>query len=931
MSAHLKSHEIRSQFLAFFGERGHTIVPGSPLVPLRDPSLLFTTAGMVQFKPLYGGEGPLPYARATSSQPCLRATDLERVGHTARHLTFFEMLGNFSFGDYFKEESIAWGWEFLTQVCKLDPTRLWVSIFEDDDEAFDIWHKKVGLEPTRIFRLGAKDNFWGPAGTTGACGPSSEIYWDFGATGAGNRCGRQFVPGHAPDDDHCGPSCDCDRFMEIWNHVFPQFDQQPDGSRLPLARRGIDTGMSIERLATVLQDVAGIFDTDLFAGLRARLTERLPEAERAALKPEQLVAVKLISDHIRAITFVIAENVYPGNEGRGYLVRRLLRRAYANGRLLRFDEPFLHALVPTVIESLHGSYPLLAAQADAVSRAIRAEEEAFARTINQGAAHLSEILNRMEPALALDGSWDAFSRGGGARLASGTVMAGKDVFTLHDTYGFPVDLTRDLVQGLGGDVDLDGYEHEMEQQRTRARAASRFKGKGGDAAVRPWREVSDGAHSTFIGYDTLEAPVKVRMIREAAAGWPKVDIVLDQTPFYAEGGGQVADKGVIATEAIAVEVDDVQREQGAIVHTGTAMQEAPDGQGGTPARYDFGDMLKRVVDPTEAHVAERHRMPTARNHTATHLLHAALRNAFGTHVRQAGSLVSPEHLRFDFSHFEQPTREQLERVEHEVNTWILKDVPVRTAVAELKDALAGGAMALFGEKYDDEVRTIKVADFSFELCGGTHVRTTGEIGPFLLVSEGSVGSGIRRVEAITGDRALQRLRDNERTLDSLAKNLGVAAKEIAPRVEALLAEREALKAALEQAQASVLTASLGALLGSAESVGDAKIVTGEIPGANADALRNAADWLSGQMKRGVAVLASKSGDGKLTFLVAVTDDLVKSGVRADELVRETAKIAGGSGGGKPHLALAGAKDLAKMAEALAHGKEMARGKLGALV
>jgi alanyl-tRNA synthetase len=977
MSQHLLSHEIRRQFLEFFRARGHAIVQASPLVPQRDPSLLFTTAGMVQFKPLYAGEGPLPYSRAASSQPCLRATDLEKVGHTARHLTFFEMLGNFSFGDYFKREAIAWAWEFLVGTLSVDPTRLYISVFEEDDEAAAIWQESVGLAPERVVRLGAKDNFWGPAGATGACGPSSEIYWDFGETGSGARCGRPFIPGRPPDDEHCGPSCDCDRFMEIWNLVFPQFNQRADESREPLARKGIDTGMSIERLATVLQGRDGIFETDLFADLRSQLLSHVNAGEAgdapssirsdstrtvggqseavthpvppgvAAPRSEQVTAVKIISDHVRALTFVIAEGVYPGNEGRGYLVRRLLRRAYANGRLLGFDEPFLHTLIPTVVESMHGAYPLLTQQTEAVSRAVRAEEETFARTIEQGGRRLAKILSRFEAgahvapqldrepssersenrdvtAEGLDDIYSAIARGD--RLEDGFLLEGEAAFELYDTYGFPIELTRELVEGLGGAVDMTGFERAMQEQKRRARAASRFGVK--TTGARPWRKVTGGAHSRFIGYTQLESPVKVRLVREGASGWPSVEMVLDRTPFYPEGGGQVADRGVIAAEELAVEVSDVQREADAIVHTGTVLEEAPDG-GGQAARFDLGEFLRRAEDgPLEAHVAERHRIPTARNHTATHLLHSALRGVLGTHVRQTGSLVAPDHLRFDFSHFEQPTRDQIARVEHEVNAWILRDVPVQTAVTSLEEALASGAMALFGEKYEPKVRTVKVAEFSRELCGGTHVKSTGEIGPFLLVTEGSVGSGVRRVEAVTGEAALMRLRESERTLEALAQSLGVASRELLPRVEALLAEREALRTALEEARGHALEQAVQAALASAETVNGARIVLAEVPGTTADQLRAAGDRLLQQIGRGAAVLASVSAEGKIAFLAAVTQDMVRDGVlRADDLVREVAKVAGGSGGGKPHMALAGAKDVTKLGEALARGREVARAAL----
>ena len=887
--------ELRRAFLDYFRERGHTVVPSSPLVP-NDASLLFTTAGMVQFKPYYTTAGEPPYTRAASVQKCLRLTDLENVGSTPRHDTFFEMLGNFSFGPrekgaYFKEEAIAWAWEFVTRVMGMPQDRLYASVFEGegklprDDEAIALW-KKVGLPESRIVALGRKDNFWGPAGGKGACGPSSEIYFDLG----------ERRPSYLPDDTFWGerPGDPGDRYMEFWNLVFPQFDAQADGSLQPLPRPGIDTGMGLERLALVVQGRDTIFDTDLFAPLVEQVLLHRPLSAPPSLT--QLRDARVVADHLRALTFAVAEGALPGNEGAGYVLRRLLRRAVTRLRSrqgLAIVGEMLPILGRRVIELFGDHYQELKSHADVILRVLEQEELAAAQTVERGGLKLEEML-----------------------VAGKSHVDGDEAFRLHDTFGFSIEELEFTAAERGITVDRAGFERAMEEQRSRAREASKFK-KGEEGARAPWTVVSEGTDSEFLGYERLDAE-GLALRRWRAHGEAELELVLDRTPCYAEAGGQVADRGRLVAGDVTAELAHVWREDESIVHRVPLA-------GGARERF-----LAAAAGGVAAHVAAEQRLPTMRHHTATHLLHAALRSTLGTHVRQAGSLVAPDRLRFDYTHFEAPTREQLDRIDRRVAEWVLRNRPVSWTVMPLEDARRLGAMALFGEKYGARVRVVTVEGVeeegiaaSRELCGGTHVSRTGDIGAFLVVSDTSIAAGVRRIEALCGHEALRWLRGQSESLHRLAAVLQTAPGAVLDQVEKLRAENERLKKAQAELERGGLEAEMARLAGSAVSAPHGRWVVGELEVvAAADALREAADRLRGELKRGAAVVAVRS-DGKLTFLAAVTDDLVsEKRLRADELVRTVAKVTGGSGGGKPHLALAGGKDASKLGEALAEARRL---------
>jgi alanyl-tRNA synthetase len=893
--------ELRRAFLDFFKQRGHAEVPSAPLVP-NDPTLLFTTAGMVQFKPYYTAAGEVPYTRAVSVQKCLRLTDLDNVGLTPRHDTFFEMLGNFSFGPrekgaYFKEEAIAFAWEFVTGVLGLPKARLYASVFAGegrlprDDEAVALW-RKIGLPADHVVALGRADNFWGPAGGQGACGPCSEIYFDLG----------EAPPDDLPEGTFWGerPGDPGDRYMEFWNLVFPQFDAQADGTLSPLARPGIDTGMGIERLALIVQGRRTIFETDLFAPMVRAVRElgrAKPRDPRAALRDARIIA-----DHVRALTFAFAEGALPGNEGAGYVLRRLLRRAVTRGRStagLDIHRTFLAAGAERAIGIFGGHYHELEERREAVLRLLEQEEAGFAETFEAGIARLEKLLGS-----------------GSGRIE------GREAFVLHDTYGFPIELTEEIAAGRGVAVDREGFERAMDEQRKRARAASKFA-KGDDAARMPWTIVTEGPDSDFLGYGALAARgLTLRRWREADGG---LELVLDRTPCYAESGGQVADRGTIESEGGAAPLTHVYRDGESIVHRVRLDGPARDAllAAGRAGR------LAAAVDPA-------HRSPTMRHHTATHLLHAALRHTLGTHVRQAGSLVAPDRLRFDYTHPEQPARERLAEIERMVNEWVLRNTEVRWEIMPIGRAKQMGAMALFGEKYGAEVRMVTVPGIdeagiptSRELCGGTHVSRTGDIGAFVIVSDSAIASGVRRIEALCGHEAVRHLREQGEALARAAHALQSSPGAVTEQIEKLKAELAGLRKAQSDSQRGGLEAEMRKLAEEAQQAGGGRWIVAEIRSeADTDAVRDAADKLRGALRRGAAVLALRGG-GKLTFLAAVTDDLVaEKKLRADELVRAVAKVAGGSGGGKPHLALAGAKEPEKLEAALAEARRLLTEALG---
>ncbi len=890
---------LRRAFLDFFVQRGHTEVPSSPLVPHGDPPLMFTTAGMVQFKPYYSAAGDVPYTRATSVQKCLRLTDLDNVGLTPRHDTFFEMLGNFSFGPkakgaYFKQEATAFAWEFVTKVLGLPAERLYVSIFGGepgvprDDEAAALW-TKLGVPASHIVALGRKDNFWGPAGGAGACGPCSEIYFDLG----------EARPDYLPAGAFWGetPGDDGDRYMEFWNLVFPQFDAGADGELSPLANPGIDTGMGIERLALILQGRSTIFETDLFAPMVESVLSHAkhPADPKAALRDARIVA-----DHVRALTFAIAEGALPGNEGAGYVLRRLLRRAVTRGRSrqgLALHEAFLPQVAERAIAQFGGHYGELVTHRERILHVLEHEETGFGQTYEAGMARLEELLAR-----------------------GGRSIAGADAFTLHDTYGFPIELTEEIAADRGVRVDRDGFEQAMEEQRARARAASKFaKETAGEHAE--WNVLAPGAGSAFTGYERLEER-GVRVLRWRERG-EDLEAVLDRTPFYAESGGQVADRGTLEGDGVAAAVTHVHKEGEAIVHR----LRVPAGR--REALVRAGDGLVARVDPA-------HRAPTQRHHTATHLLHAALRTVLGAHVHQAGSLVAPDRLRFDYTHFEAPGEAQLATIEGRVNDWVLANRDVGWKVLPLDEAKAMGAMALFGEKYGAEVRMVTVdgveaagIEPSRELCGGTHVARTGEIGAFTLVAESAIASGVRRVEALCGTEALAWLRERSALLEQAERALQAAPAQVPAQIEKLKAEVAALKKAQAEQSKQGLEAEFAKLAtGATDAPGGRWVVAELASGADTNAAREAADRLRGALKSGAAVLAIQN-EGKLTFLAAVTDDLVAAKtLSASDLVKKVAQVTGGSGGGKPHLALAGGKDAGKLGAALDEARRLLAEALG---
>ncbi len=864
------SREVRTKFVDFWRSKDHRMLKSAPLVPKEDPTLLFTSAGMVQFKKYYSSREPLEFRRATTVQKCLRASDLEDVGFTPRHCTFFEMLGHFSFGDYFKREAILWNWEFFTGVLALPPALLRPSVFEEDEEAFAIWRDEVGIRPEWIFRLGRKDNFWGPAGDTGACGPSSELYYDLGAE---LGCGKE----------GCGPGCDCSRWIEVGNLVFPQFDRQADGSDLPLPNRGIDTGIGLERLTMVLAGKKTIFETDLFVPLITRLVS----LGAASYEGDRKSAHHIIADHTRALTFALTEGILPSNEGRGYLIRRLLRRAAVQGHRLGLREPFLHRLMETVVEEMAPVYPELKKAKEAVRTALQSEEERFVSTLEQGLSRFEEIALRQ----------------------SGGAIPGRDVFLLSDTYGFPPDLTAVLAHERGLTIDETGFAGEMEQQRERSRASATFHRGQGDAL--DWTVLSDGPHSRFVGYESIEKDAMLRRTAPVPGAKDEHWVVVDETPFYAESGGQVGDTGVVSGPGFSGTILDTVRAGDETRHR---------------VRIDAGTWsagpARLAVDPAA-------RDATRRNHTATHLLHAALRMRLGLHVTQAGSLVGPHRLRFDFTHAGALSEEDLEAIETTVNAEIMKDSAVELRISSYDEAIHDGVMALFGEKYEDEVRRVKVPGFSEELCGGTHVGRTGQIGSFLILSEAGIAAGVRRIEALTGAGAVGvRLRE-KRLIESLRRQLQATPDDLPVRLQGLLDENQKLKKEVAQLRKGGARDDLVEILGAAQTHPAGRLIVAEIVVESTEGIRETGDRLREKLGTGIGLLAVRCAE-KTTLLAVVTDDLVKAGkARADAVVRDAAQLAGGTGGGRPQLAMAGVADQSKVPEVLAAMRERLASLLGA--
>ncbi len=868
----LSSREIRSTFLRFFEERGHRVVASGSLVPEGDPTLLFTNAGMVPFKRVFTGEETRDYTRATSSQKCMRVSgkhnDLENVGRTARHHTFFEMLGNFSFGDYFKAEAIAWAWELITLHLAIPPEKLAITVFREDDEAERIWREEVGVAANRITRLDEADNFW-QMGDTGPCGPCSEIYYDWGKQ-----------PGCTKDE--CDPSCDCGRWLEFWNLVFMQWSRDSDGVMTPLPKPSIDTGMGLERTAAILQGVYWNYETDAFRGILKRAQEL--SGVRIGAEPGKDVSLRVVADHARAVTFLIADGVLPSNEGRGYVLRRILRRAARHGVLLGIERPFLFEVADAVIDEMGDAYPELVARRDYITGRVRREEERFLETLSKGLGLLEEEVRKL-------------------KAAQLQVLPGDVVFRLYDTFGFPVDLTEDILAGHQLGIDSAEFDAAMNAQRDRARAA--WKGSGQEAVGPLYSQLASDFESAFLGYHGLRAESRVLAlvansgaVQSARAG-DAIEVIVEQTPFYAESGGQVGDRGVVETPTGRIAIEDTQRPVGAlIVHRGKVVS----------GEVHVDQLALLVVD-------ESLRRGSVRHHSGTHLLHAALRDVLGPNATQRGSLVTPTRLRFDFSHDAPVTREELDRIEDLVNGWIESNEPAVVEEMSHRDAIAAGALAMFGEKYGDRVRVLSFGDFSKELCGGTHARATGDIGLLKVIGETGVASGVRRIEALTGPDALQRWRMQERVLERTAEALRTPVGDLEARVGKLLDERKALEAELAVLHSAQRSAASGDLASQVETVGGVPVLLARIDGADGDDLRAMVDTLREQLKSGIVLLAAAT-DGRVTLALGVTPDLTGR-FKAGDLIREAAAAVGGKGGGRPEFAQAGGRDPAKIDEAFA--------------
>ena len=868
----VKASELRKLFLDYFAQRGHKIVPSSSLVPKNDPSLLFTNAGMVQFKGVFLGEDQRDYRRAVTSQKCVRAggkhNDLENVGHTARHHTFFEMLGNFSFGDYFKQDAIAFAWEFLTEVVKLPKDKLWATVYKDDDEAFELWQQVAGLKSDRIVRLGEKDNFWA-MGDTGPCGPCSEILIDQGPE---MSCGK---PG-------CAVGCDCDRYLEIWNLVFMQYNRDVSGKLTPLPKPSIDTGMGLERLSAVCQKVRSNFETDLFQSI---IKEIAALAGVPYHKDEQTdISYQVCADHLRAMTFLINDGVLPSNEGRGYVLRRIIRRASRYGRLIGITKPFLFRLTGAVVDEMKVAYPELADSREHVAKVVLIEEERFGQTLDSGLALLNETVAKL-------------------KSAQKVMIPGDVLFKLYDTFGFPLDLVADMARDLHLEIDEEGYRKAMQEQREKARAA--WAGSG-EEKVRPvYREVAGKVRKTvFAGYDSLEGTAEVvaiiksdRSVNEVREG-DEAEIILDQTPFYAESGGQVGDRGELLGEAAKFSVSDtIKPVEGLFVHKGTVRK------GG----FAVGAAVLAKVDAVE-------RQDTVRHHTATHILHATLRSVLGEHVKQAGSLVAPDRCRFDFTHYTALTDREKERIEELVNERIIENHPVSTAEMDIDQAIAAGAMALFDEKYGDTVRVVTVQDVSKELCGGTHAKASGDIGLFKVLSESGIAAGIRRIEILAGRRAYQTIRREEQDLREISQLLKASDPDVVGRVERLMIQLRDAEKELDRLKHKVQSSQAGDLISEAKEIKGIKVLAKRVENMEQKDLRDFGDKLRDKLGSGVLALGSAAGD-KVSLIVMVSKDLTPT-YHAGNIIKAMATVLGGTGGGKPDLAQAGGKDPARLDAAL---------------
>ena len=865
-------NDIREKYLSFFESKEHLRLPSFSLVPNNDKSLLLINSGMAPMKKYFTGEVTPPRSRVTTCQKCIRTPDIEQVGKTARHGTFFEMLGNFSFGDYFKKEATAWAWEFCTKVLEMPVDKLYVTIYENDDEAFEIWTKQNGVDPSHIVRLGKEDNFWEHG--SGPCGPCSEIYFDRGEK---YGCG-------SPD---CGPGCECDRFTEFWNNVFSQFNNDGNGNYTELAQKNIDTGMGLERLACIMQGVDNIFEVDTVQNTMKKISEIAGVKYHDDAKND--VSLRVITDHVRSSTFMIGDGVIPSNNGRGYVLRRLIRRACRYGRLLGVNEPFLYKVCETVLEDNKVAYPELQDKAELIKKVILSEEESFGKTIDAGLARLDEYIENTD----------------------GTVFSGEDAFKLNDTFGFPLDLTKDVLEERGMTVDEEKFNELLANQKATARAARK------DAGADAWKNTSvkiDAEKTVFTGYTDFTAEAKVLALVNAdgelvdmlGAG-EKGSVVLDKTPFYATSGGQVADTGVITVDGVEFDVEDTSKNaDGIYIHSGTVKEGV----------VSVGNTVNAQID------ADR-RKSIMRNHTAAHLLQAALREVLGTHVEQAGQLVNDKEVRFDFTHFNSLTTEELGRVEAIVNKEILACAPVSMQEMPIEEAKKMGAMMLFGEKYGDIVRVVKAGDASTEFCGGTHVASTGELGLFKIVSEASVAAGVRRIVALTGTGVLNYLNECEDTVKFASATFKSADNEVKDRITAIVAENKAKDKEIQNLNAEMTKLKSADMFSSAIDVDGLELYTAKVDGTTPDALRSMGDDVKTKGDNVVAVLAGVNGD-KANFVAVCGKGAIAKGVKAGDLVKEVAKIANGGGGGRPDSAMAGAKDVTKVDEALSKAEEIVK-------
>lgn len=868
-------NELRKMFLDFFESKGHLVLKSFSLIPHNDNSLLLINAGMAPLKPYFTGQEIPPRRRVATCQKCIRTGDIENVGKTARHCTFFEMLGNFSFGDYFKREAIAWSWEFLTEVVGLDKNRLYPSVYEQDDEAFEIWEKEIGIAPERIFRFGKKDNFWEHG--AGPCGPCSEIYYDRGEQ---YGCGR-------PD---CTVGCDCDRFIEVWNNVFTQFNGDGKGNYEPLENKNIDTGMGLERLSVVVQDVDSVFDIDTMKAIRDKVCEIAKVTYQS--DPVKDVSIRLITDHIRSVTFMASDGIIPSNEGRGYVFRRLLRRAARHGRLLGIQGTFLAELSKVVIREAKDGYPELEEKKEYILKLLTLEEEKFNKTIDMGLSILADMMKEMEK-------------------KNTKVLTGEEVFKLYDTYGFPLDLTKEILAEKGFEVDEEGFKEAMEVQRVTARSARGTTNYMG-AEETVYQQIDPSISSVFVGYETLTHSSEIivlttdtELTQELVAG-QRGTILVKETPFYATSGGQVADTGVISSEDAEFEVEDTIKLQGGkIGHVGTV----------TKGIFKVGDKVELKVNSEQ-------RAATAKNHSATHLLQKALRTVLGTHVEQAGSMVNEERLRFDFTHFSALTPDELQRVEDMVNEQISNQLPVTTKIMSLEDAKKEGAMALFGEKYGNEVRVVSMGDYSKELCGGTHVSNTGVISVFKILSETGIAAGVRRIEALTGNGVLAYYKELEKELNNAARAAKTEPAQLTARIESLHEEIKALKSENEKLKSKLANSSLGDIMNQVTEVKGVKLLAAKLPELDMNGLRNLGDQLKEKLGDGVIVLASATAPDKVNLLAMVTDGVMKQGAHAGNLIKELAVLVGGGGGGRPNMAQAGGKNAAGIDSVIAKASEV---------